>query len=161
MKRMNDNIEIYLVRQGDEDRSYLYISGSLVLNYQKDVLESLSEDSETLELMDSLVFGLKEQNSDQIKLVPVNTKKICYILELGRKVRRLYESSQKITAQRDPKKKEQLKKTHFKFQRAGRDLMDIIKRDIEKEGRALENFDKMTDSEIIEFVDETIAKKDY
>ncbi len=155
------NIEVYLVRQPDENLTYLHVPGNVVFNYHGGVLKSLSEDSETLDLMDEMVLGLKELKSDKIKLVPVSRNTIIHLRELGGKVGKLYLSSQNQVAKLDPKKKEQLRKAQLHFQGKGRQLMDIIERDLEKERKTKEICEKITDSNLDEIVDSVLAKKGY
>ena len=158
---MKKNIELYLVRQDDENRTYLTLQGNVVFNYHKGILTSLSEDAETLELMDSMILDLKEQKSKEIKLVLVNEETVVHLRDLGRKVRKLYDSSEKKSTKLDTRKKELLIKSQQRFRKTGRALMDFIKRDLERERAALEKFDKLTDSKIDEIVDNVVSRKDY
>lgn len=158
---MKNNLELYLVRQDAENMTYLSLPGYVVFNYHKGIITSLSEDAEALDLMDSMILALKEQKSEEIKLVLVNKETIVRLRDLGRKVRKLYDSSQKKSTKLDTKKKERSIKSQLRFRKTGRDLMDFIERDLERERAALEKFDKLTDSKIDELVDDVVRKKDY
>ncbi len=151
-------IDVYLVNHPKEDWTYLHVPGSVVFNYQDGILKSLSDDQETLDIMDQMVLELKRENSRNIKLVSVTAQQVAFLRDLGGKVRKLYSSSQTKVAQLDLKKKETLRKAWLQFKGKGRDLMDIIERDLEKEKTALDN---LTDSKIDEIVDDVIAKKEY
>ena len=142
-KKIQENIiELYLVRQDRENITYLHLPGNVVFYYDNRTLLDLSQDEGDLEVMDAMVLALKEQNSGDIKLVPVSKQTIIHLLDLGRKIKKLYVSSKKKSVElADQKKKEQLRKVNIKFQNSGRRLLDIIERDLAQERRALEHFD--------------------
>jgi hypothetical protein len=145
-----NNVDAYRIEQKEENRIYLHLPGNVVFHYHNGSLTDLSEDADDLENVDSLVLDLKEQNSESLKLVPVNRETIVYLLDAGRKIKKIDDSLKKKSSEMVGNKREQIRKLQARFQNSGRRLMDIIERDLAQEQEALVRFDKMDSDKYFE-----------